>query len=77
MVCLFLTSQILSINGIRSMFIVHSYSTKVFQDHRIPVFADDVKMNRPLQLSINLVLDINMLEKIIFLCSKLQLPVVF
>ena len=66
-----------SITGIRSMFIVLGYNTKVFQDHRIPLFVKAIKITRPLQPSINLVLDFNMLEKIIFLCSKLQFSVVF
>ena len=63
--------------GIKAMFLAYGLNPSVLVDNRIALFLKSVRINRPLQPHILLMLDVPLLEKIIQACYYFQHPPVF
>ena len=65
------------IAGIRAMFVVYGLNPTILTDSRIALFLKAVRINRPLQPHITLVLDASLLSKILQVCHHLHHTPVF
>ena len=65
------------LTAIRSMCIIYNCDTTSFRNNRIPLFIKAVKLNRPLQPKLHVVIDEVLLEAIVLACSSLHSPLMF
>ena len=63
--------------AIRAFSIIYDLPTDCFKHKKIQMFIKSLKMNRPLTLKSNSVMDENMLQQIMLACQQLPNPQVF